>query len=139
MLEPKYAVAEEIALNEVMDFVLKYNRKTKDHEELKDKYPDVIEFVKLGLLNLESGKPVLKLTNPIKTDEDGVAIETLNFKTRILASEQRRIASGVNLSKDAVLYLHKSMAHLIGQPLAMLDKFDQEDIKVIEQLCTLFI
>lgn len=134
-----YKVSEEVAVKEVLEFVVKYNRKANDVDKVLDLYPDVVEAVKLGNLSLSTENPVLKLQDPIKNSDGDIAVEEVSFKTRMKPSDHRRVSKGIDVSKDQLLFGHRCVAFIIDQEVAMLDKIEREDYKVIDQLSTLFI
>jgi hypothetical protein len=135
-----HKVAEEVAIEDLRQFLKLRKRKSMDAEELLETYPDIVEAIQLGLLTLpEDGAPTYILRDPIKGDSGEISTSQIIFKTRITPSEQRKVANGVDLKKDQLLFAHKCLAFVVGQPLAMLDKFEEGDYKVIDQLATVFI
>lgn len=134
-----YKVSEDVAVKEVLEFVVKFNRKANDVDKVMDLYPDVVEAVMLGNLDLTEENPKLKLLNPIKTTDGDVHLEEVNFRTRMKPSDHRRVAKGIDVSKDQLLFGHRCVAFIIDQEVAMLDKIEREDYKIIDQFSTLFI
>jgi hypothetical protein len=134
-----YKVAEEVAIQWVSEFVDLYAMSENTDEDLKDNYPQVIQAVRLGLLTFDNDNATLTLKDPLKTETGSLALETVQFKTRIPFSEKKKLSSGINIQKDRYEYFGRIMAYTIGQPVAMLDKIKPFDLKVIEQLSTLFI
>lgn len=137
-MENKYKVTEEVAVKEVLEFVVKFNRKANDVDKVLDLYPDVVEAVKLGNLDL-SDNPKLKLLEPIKNTDGDVVLSEVSFKTRMKPSDHRRVSKGIDVSKDQLLFGHRCIAFIIDQEVAMLDKIEREDYKIIDQFSTLFI
>lgn len=134
-----HKISEEMATAEVLVFVNRKKFKHLTSEEVVEQYPELIQAVQLGLLDITEERPKYTLKNKIMaTDGDTVMLDEIIFKTRILAKDQRSIASGVDLKKDGLLYVHKCNAFLIGQHLSMLDNFEEFDLDVIEKICQLF-
>jgi len=139
-MEDNIKIVEEVAIEELRQFLKPYKRKLLSDEEIKDLYPDVLEAIMIGGLVLEEGNfPKYTLTEPIKSDTGEVVVEGLSFKTRVLPSDVRKISSGVDIKKDPILFAHKCLSFVVGQPLAMLDKFSAFDYRVSEQLSTVFM
>ena len=134
-----YKLAEDVAMKDVSDFVELYAMSEHTDEDLKDNYPQVIQAVRLGLLTFDNENAALTLKDPLKTESGTVALDMIQFKTRIPFSEKKKLSSGLNIQKDRYEYFGRIMAYTIGQPIAMLDKIRPFDLKVIEQLSTLFI
>ncbi|MBB6236491.1 hypothetical protein HDC90_001103 [Pedobacter sp. AK013] len=133
-------IEENLAIVEVSEFVNQFKIKPCEEQEVKDLYPEVILAVQFGLMVLKTKeKPEFKLKEPVKNLENEVSLDSVSFKTRIVASEQRKLSAGLDLKKEPLLFGHKCMAYIIGQPLIMLDKFCPFDYKVIEQMSTLFL
>lgn len=134
-----YKIDETVAIADFREFYAKHNRKPIEDEKILEQYPDVIEAIKLGNLDLTGNQPIYNLVNPILNDNSNPEITSVSFKTRILPSEQRSISKGIDVAKDKLLFVHKCYAHIIGQPVQMLDKFYKEDYAVVEQVSALFI
>jgi hypothetical protein len=132
-------ISEEVAISELSEFIKHFTRKKLGSEELQEQFPDVIEAVMQGVLVLDKESPKLELIEEITGEGGSSFLKSVNFKTRLLPSDQRKMANGVDLKKDGLLYAHKCMAHIISQPIAILDKLSKVDYKAIEQLSSLFI
>lgn len=132
-------VAEEVAIEEVKEFAEFHLDKELDLEKVKEDYPDVVLAVQRGMLTFSEGKvPVLKLKDPVKTESGGIALDTITFKTRIVASKQAELAKGIDLKSDSFVYLNRMRGFYISQPVAMLDKLGKFDFKVIDQITSVF-
>jgi hypothetical protein len=136
----KYKVSEDVAVQEVLEFVSKFNRKVKDTDKVLDLYPDVVEAVRLGNFDLTSREqPQLKLIDPIKNTDGDVVLETVSFRTRMKPSDHRRVSKGIDVAKEQLVFGHRCVAFVIDQEVAMLDKFSKDDYSVIDQFSSLFI
>lgn len=134
-----YKIDETVAITDFREFYAKHNRKPIEDEKILEQYPDVIEAIKLGNLDLTGTQPMYNLAKPVLNDDGGNDTMAVVFKTRILPSEQRSISKGIDVAKDKLFFVHKCYAHIIGQPVQMLDKFSKEDYAVVEQVSALFI
>lgn len=134
-----HVVAESVAIAEVTEFVNKFKFKPITEDALLKDFSEVIYAMQLGVLTFNDLIPTLTLQEPIMTVAGNVHKDKVVFKTRILASEQEKLSRGMDLKNQMLLYLQKSQAYLIGEPVAMLDKFSRLDNKIIEQLTTLFM
>jgi hypothetical protein len=139
-LLPGYVVAVEIATNDVKAFAEYHLEKTIDIEKIKEDYPDVIEAVGLGLISFDEDQtPTLTLRKPVKDINGTIVVEYLNFRTRMLASDQERLAKGVDMKVDSFKLINRFKGFFITQPVAMLDKFGKFDLRVIDQLTSVFM
>lgn len=139
-METEYKVAEDVAIADVKAFVEYHLEKNVPEEKVTDDYPDIIEAVKLGLLVFgEDQTPTLTLKRPVKNAEGGIALGSVVFKTRLLVSDQERMAKGVDYALDRLKLINRFRAFFISQPVAMLDKLGKFDFKVIDQLSTVFM
>jgi hypothetical protein len=113
--------------------------KSLDEDKVREDYPDAIEAVKQGLLTFDDNQsPSLKLKKPIKTESGDVALADIKFRTRIVTSEQESIAKGIDIKNDMLRFVNKLKSAYISQPKAMLDKFGKFDLRVIEQVVSVF-
>jgi len=135
-----YKVAEEVAINEVKEFVEYFKGVEQDETEIKNSFPYTIRAMRLGLLILdEKLTPKLILEEVIKTETGAVAVSEITFKTRLTTSEYQRILNSTDGKKNDVGTYFRTRAFLIGQPVAMLDKFGRFDEKAIVEISTLFL
>lgn len=134
-----YKMAEDLAIKEVSEFVELFAMAEQTEEEISDNYPQVVQAVRLGLLILNNENATFTLKDPLKTESGSIALSEFQFKTRIPFSEKKKLSSGINMQKERYEYFGRVMAYTIGQPVAILDKIKPFDLKVIEQLSTLFI
>lgn len=138
--EKEYAVSEEIAIQEMQDFVEKWDDKKKKDWEIQDLYPQVLIAIQEGLLVIGADKkPVFTLKYPIKTDEGNVALDVVTFRTRIRPQQLSDIMKGLDISKNQIEYTLRCFAFLTGQPISMLNKLEKFDYKVIDQISTVFL
>ncbi len=134
-----YKVSEDVAVQDVLDFVSKYNKKVKDGDKVLDLYPDVVEAVRLGNLDLSKEQPELKLLEPVKNTDGDIVFDVLKFRTRMKPSDHRRVSKGIDVSKDQLLFGHRCIAFIIDQEVAMLDRIEKDDYRICDQLSNLFI
>jgi hypothetical protein len=138
-METKIEITEEVAVSEVKAFAEYHLEKSLDEDKVREDYPDAIEAVKQGLLTFDDNQsPSLKLKKPIKTESGDVALADIKFRTRIVTSEQESIAKGIDIKNDMLRFVNKLKSAYISQPKAMLDKFGKFDLRVIEQVVSVF-
>lgn len=133
-------ITKEMAVVEIQQFVKKFDEQSKEDWQIETDYPQIIKAMEDGCLSFnEDGIPVLKLKYPIKNDEGEVSVDLINFKTRIKPDTLSTITKGLDIGKNQYEYTLRCMSYLIGQPKAMLSKFEKFDYKVIEQVCSVFM
>jgi hypothetical protein len=133
-------INEESALIELESFVNHWAEKPVKNEELKDSYSNILEAICSGNLVINENKePVYTLLSPIKNDKGEVSVSELNFKTRILPNTQASLSKGIDISKEQLRFMLICIAHIIGQPIQMLDKFSKKDYNTIREVATVFI
>lgn len=133
-------INEESALIELGSFVNHWAEKPVKTEDLKEGYSNILEAICSGNLVINENKePVYKLVHPIKNDEGVVSVSEVNFKTRILPNTQASLSKGVDISKEQLRFMLICIAHIIGQPIQMLDKFSKKDYNTIREIATVFI
>ncbi len=132
-------VTEEVAVSEVKAFAEYHLEKIIDEDKVREDYPDAIEAVKSGLLTFDENQvPKLSLKKPIKSESGDISLSEVKFRTRIVTSEQESIAKGIDIKNDMLRFVNKLKSAYISQPKAMLDKFGKFDLRVIEQVVSVF-
>ena len=135
----KTVISKEVALKELESFVNKFVKKPVGLDELEETYPDILDAIIEGYVSFdESGLPILKLKDPIKSDSGNIVLSEINFKTRIKPTVLASIAKGIDLKNDALSLQLRMVSHIIDQPIQMLDKFERYDYDVINQISTVF-
>jgi len=137
----EFKLPEETAIEEMAAFVTHHTDVDLEPGEVKDKYPNAVKALRRGLLTFDDDhNAAYTLREPVITaDKNSVHLASVTFRTRITTEEQQRLSKSVDMKKDGMLYSHKLLAHIIGQPVNMLDKIDKLDVKVIEQVASLFL
>jgi len=139
MKNTKMIVAKEVALDDLEQFINRFVKRPEPREDLEAKYLDVLDAVQDGFLTFgKDSIPTLKLKFPVKNDQGEVSLSELSFKTRILPSELTSISKGLHPINDLFLLQNKMTGFVIGQPVAMLDRFERYDLDVINQLAAVF-
>lgn len=141
MLNDDYKISEEVAISDVKVFLEYHTRANWDDEKINKEHPELVEAVRKGLLVFDEKQiPTLTLEEPVMTLNGDIDTSSVTFRTRIVASEQQKLAKGIDMKLDGVLFLHKCIAYLTNQKsVAYLDKFGKFDYKRIESISTLFI
>lgn len=133
-------VTKEIAIKEMQKFVEKYDDKQKEDYEIENDYPTAIEAITRGLLVFDNeSNPTYTLKDPIRNSEGDIAVDKIDFRTRIKPQQLSDIMKGLDISKNQIEYTLRCLAYITKQPKAMLDKFEKFDYKVIEQVSTVFL
>jgi len=139
-METVNKVSKEVALEELQSFVEENIFKRLENEELEDNYPQVLSAMMSGHLTLGE-EPEYKLQQPVKsTNGETVVLERVKFKTRITVGEKTKLAKGVDMKGEALKYSYACMAFVMSlQSTSYLDRFTKYDLRVCEQLSTLFV
>lgn len=133
------AISKEVALDDLEKFVNHYSKKSVERNVLSESYPDVLEAIQDGFLSFDDNQtPKLKLKHPIKGEEGAVVLDSLDFKTRIKPSDKANIGKGISIAADILTYQLRLTSHIIGQPIAILDKLSTYDYDVVSQVCAVF-
>lgn len=133
------AVSKEIAIGEIESLINKFVKKPVPADKIEETYPDVLDGIMDGHISFnKDGIPILKLKYPVTNDKGDVAISELTFKTRIKPTVMASIAKGVDMKTDSMTLSLRLIAHIIDQPIAMIDKFERYDYDIIDQLCSVF-
>ena len=136
----EFVISKEVALDELKKFVHKWVKKPVSDDKLEDTYPDILEAIMLGNLEInEDYVPTYKLVHPLLNSKDEVSKTHVNFKTRIKPTQKADLAKGIDLQKDVANYSLVIIAFIIGGTKAELDKYEPVDYDVISQVATLFM
>lgn len=138
-MNKKTVLGKDVAINELESFINKYVKKPCAKEELEATYPDILDAIMDGYVTFDSELvPTLKLKDPIKNESGDVSVSEINFKTRIKPTALADLAKGLNPQKEVFMLQLRMTAYIVGQPVAMLDKFEKYDYDVISQIATVF-
>lgn len=134
------AVSEEVALDDLEAFVNHFSKKPVERNVIKESNPDVLEAIMDGNLTFDENKvPTLKLKSAIKAEgSESVVTDTINFKTRIKPTDKAAIGKGLTIQTDILTYQLRLTAHIIGEPVAFLDKLSPYDYDVVTQVASVF-
>lgn len=141
MSKNKNQISEEIAVNDVLEFVNYYSKKPIKIEDVKEQYLSTVEAVQSGNLVFEgeTKKPKYTLFYTLKNDEGGVYMDSVEFKTRIKPTTKADLAKGLDLQRDLANYSLRCIAHIIGTTVRELDKFEAVDYDVISEVSAVFM
>jgi len=139
MSEKKQVISDENALNELELFINEWVEKPDPKAELKEAYPLIFEAITNGNLVLNENVPVYTLRNPIKNDDGQISESEINFKTRIVPSQQANLGRGLNIQLDQLKYALKCISFIVGKNEAMLDKFSKKDYNTIREIASVFM
>jgi hypothetical protein len=141
MSKKENQISEEIAVEEVLDFVNYYSKKPIKLEEVKEQYLSTVEAVQSGNLVFEGDakKPKYTLVHILKNEEGGIYMDGIEFKTRIKPTTKADLAKGLDLQKDLANYSLRCISHIIGTTVKELDKFEPIDYDVISEVSAVFM
>jgi hypothetical protein len=136
----KEVISEEVAVNEVLNFINFYSRKPIDFSIAKEKHELLVEAVMNGNLIFEdTKKPIYTLVNPIISESKEVLRSTVEFKTRIKPTTRADLAKGIDLQKDQANFSLKVISYIIGSTVKELDLFEPIDYDVISEISAVFM
>lgn len=137
----KDVISEDVALKELTEFVNHYSLTEKTEDEVKEEMNISLIAIQKGYLVIDSDfKPILKLKEPIKSEDDAVVMDSIEFITRVYPKDHVRLSKGLNMQKDAMQYMLNCIAHLAQLPSASyVNKFSKFDYTVIQQISTVFM
>lgn len=136
----KTVISEDVAVNEVLDFINSYSRKPIDASVAKEKHELLVEAVMSGNLVFdENKKPVYTLVYPITSESKEIVRSTVEFKTRIKPTTRADLAKGIDLQKDQANFSLKVISYIIGSTVKELDLFEPIDYDVISEISAVFM
>lgn len=139
MKKNEVVISQEVALNELESFVNAFSKKPVERNKLSEMYPDVLDGIMEGYVKFDDNNvPTVTLREPILNDAETVSVSTVNFKTRIKPTDKANLGRGLSIQTDLLNYNLRLLAHIIGQPLVMVDKFGDYDYDCINQIATVF-
>lgn len=135
-----FVVPESIAVTEFKAFFEFHQDEEISEEQVAKDFRESVKAIMRGHLNIsDMSAPTLTLKDPVKDDKGAVVIDSISFLTRIKPGPLAQISRGIDMSKDSLALLNRMVAYLIQQPaVAMLDKFEKTDYKIIQQVTGLF-
>lgn len=132
-------ISKDVALDDLEKFVNHYSKKPVERNTLSESYPDVLEAIMDGNLSFDENQiPTLKLQQSLKDEEGNIFLDSINFKTRIKPSDKANIGKGLTIQTDILTYQLRMTAHIIGQPVAVLDRLSPYDYDVVSQVAAVF-
>lgn len=144
----KKVLATEVALKELTKFLKKHKAKefrrgTIQVDKISEDYIDVLEALEFGNLTFdEKGNPKYTLIEPIVPEEKGadasLGIREITFRTRIKPSVKADLMDGLDVQKQAGKFSMRYVSYIIQQPIAILDKFCNDDYDALSQICSVF-
>lgn len=133
-------VSKDVALEDLENFINHYSKKPCDKTTLSESYPDALDAIMEGLLvfDEQTKAPKLKLKEPVLAEDNSIALSELDFRTRIKPSTKAELGKGLSIQTDVLTYQLRLVSHIIGQPIAMLDKLSPFDYDVVSQVSVVF-
>jgi len=111
--------------------------KLEDDDVLVNENNYIISAIQKGLLTIENNIPTYTLLKPI--GEGDISVDKINFRTRIKPMDNARITQGLDISKNQFEYILRCNCFLTGQSKGIYNSFEKYDLKVIEQICSIFL
>lgn len=132
-------ISKDVALDDLEKFVNHYSKKPVERNTLSESYPDVLEAIMDGNLSFDENQiPSLKLKETLRDEDGNSFLDSINFKTRIKPSDKANIGKGLTIQTDILTYQLRMTAHIIGQPVAVLDRLSPYDYDVVSQVAAVF-
>lgn len=133
-------VSRENALDELRVFVEENIFEELSDEKLEDQYPQVLKSLMDGSLTL-GDTPTYQLREPVKDAKgEETVLEKVQFKSRLTVGDKTRISKGINMKEEGLRYSYALMAEVMNlKSTAYLSKMHKYDVRVCEQLSTLFV
>lgn len=136
----KEVISEEVAVNEVLEFINRYSKKPIEIDTVKESHSAIVEAVQIGKLVFNENKvPTYTLQFPLISEGGGVHKDVIEFKTRIKPTTKADLAKGIDLAKDVANYSLRLIAFIIGCTVKELDLFEPEDYDVISEVAAVFM
>lgn len=133
-------LSREVAIKEVINFVEKWDERTKTSDQVEESYPDIIDALVYGNLTIDEDlKASYKLTTPVLNDKQEIVYDVISFKTRIKPKTLSDITKGMNIAKEQHLYLLKCLSYITGIEVPIIDNLSKTDYRVLDQLSTIFL
>ena len=137
--EKKVGMSKEAALEELSKLVEDFTFSKMTDPKIEATYPQVLNALIEGTLSLGS-EPKYVLREPICFKTGAIDIEEVSFRTRVTVSDKEKIARTIDMKDDPLGYSYATMAFIMNlKSKAYLDKMGRYDLKVCEQLSTLFV
>lgn len=144
MKTEKKAISEEVAIQELTEFLKKYKKREfrkglMTRDKILDEYPNVIDALMDGLLIFnDKQEPKLTLREPIEAKDKDLGVYEVTFRTRIRPSDQARIMDGLNLQTQQAKYVIKFLSYVADLSQGEIDLLDKEDYDTINQIASVF-
>ena len=139
MKKTSEAVSKEVALNDLEVFINQWVKKPAKKDELEGLYPDILDAIIDGYLTFDEGQvPHYILKDPIKNDKGDVTISELSFITRIKPLNLATLANGSDVRVDPLNLQLRMVAHVISQPVAILDALSRYDYDAVSSVASVF-
>ena len=132
-------ISEELVLNELESFIQEWVEKPFERKDLKEAFSKTYSALESGNLPLIDNVPTYKLNTPIKDKDGEDAIKEINFITRIVPSEQAKLAKGIDIFNDELEFQLRSISYIIGQPKSIIDKLSKKDYNTIREVASFFL
>lgn len=137
VLKEEDKVEHYVAVEEIQDFVERYNDERPEDFKVEKEYPNFLKALKKGLIEFDDEMKIkYTLAFPGKSE---MSEKVIDFKTRIRPMELANITKGLNIAEQQVEYTLRCFAHITKMSKGELNLLNKFDYKVIEQISTVFL
>lgn len=142
-----FLIAEEVAIKEIKEFIeyhqditISTNRASDQFMDIAKDFKEILKAFKRGLLNIEDmDAPVLKLNKPIVSENGNFNTEKIAFRTRITKGTMATLTKGFDVGKNPIGFSNILTAYYAQlDSVSMLEKFGKTDLKIIDEMVSLF-
>ena len=142
-MKNKDVVTLQVAINDLKEFLRPHKKKEFKKgiitsEYIEKEYPDVLEVIQSGLLTFPNSNAVYDLQYPIKDSEGNPFLTNIRFRSRVKYVDRMRVMDGLDFTKQQGTYILKLLSLTTQISVAELEKLDDDDILILNQLSTVF-
>ena len=137
MKDSKQVISEEIAINEIKEYLSNF---VDGEINVKENYSKVLDAVMHGRLVFSDDLiPTYTLLQPLNKGTEFEKKE-LVLKTRVKPTDTAHLAKGIDLKNDSVRYSLVLIAHIIGvATINELDNLSKKDYSFVQELAPVFM
>lgn len=131
-------VSKEQAIKEIQELVFKHTFENKTDEEIDKDYPQLIKAIVEGKMEI-GDTPKFELYSPTEDNKGNVTFSNIEFKTRIKPLDMAALMKGLDMQKDTFTAMIRMHSHLIGKGVNEYNNLSALDLKVVQQICGIFL
>lgn len=130
-------ISQEVAVEEIKALVFEHNADTITNEKALESYKNSIKAIERGSLVIDGDNVTYKLHRPFGSGDS--LKEEIKFKTRIKPQDNENISKGIDLKNETFKYINRCNMHLSGLAIGQYNELSKVDLKVIEEVCSIFL